>query len=487
MFGIQTLDPALVRDVDSSYLARQIFRGLMKLDADLQPVPELAETVEVSGNGLIYRFRLHAGLTFHNGSMIDANAVVDSFNRASDPVLAGGNGLDLSAATYFDDIAGARERFEGTAAAISGIQALDDLTVEFALIRPSASFLMKLTGSPAAIVDVSNAIGDTWWAGENGSGPFKVSSYSEDERLELVAFRNYAAGEPRLNRITVRLGTSANQPFNLYEAEEIDIAPVPGWAIDRVQSPGNTLHDQLVVTDLLSTTYIAFNLNLPPFDDPDVRRMIASGFAVEPLVDIALDGRATRAAGMIPPGIEGEHWASSTSRFDLAAAEGFLDNASIDVAPVVVEPGGWIGGIAASVLARDLGVELIVLDLSWPELVERLSDRDMPAFVLTWVADFPSPENMLTGLLRTGSADNYSAYSNPEFDRLVDLAGVEPDPERRTELFLEAQQIALDDVAVIPLYHGMSYTLVQPWVQGLIVTEIGILGLETVWIESEPS
>lgn len=487
VFGLQTLDPALVRDVDSAFLSRQIFRGLMKLDADLQPVPELAATIEVAEDGLTYRFRLHDGLTFHNGSPIDAGAVVASFNRASDPALAGGNGHDLSSAPYFDDIVGAEERFNGTASTISGIQAVDDLTVEFALIRPSASFLMKLTGSPASIVDSSEAGSGDWWAGRNGSGPFMVSDYSEAEQLELVAFEDFAGGEPRLKRITVRLGTSANQPFNLYEGQQIDIASVPGWAVDRVQSPGSSLHEQLVVTDLLSTTYIAFNLTQPPFDDPDVRKMIAAGFEVERLVEIALDGRVTMAAGMIPPGIEGQSWDSMTMPFDIAAAEGFRDSSELDVSPVIVEAGGWIGGVASAVLGRDLGINLIALDQSWPEFVDRLSQRDMPAFVLTWVADFPAPENMLTALLRSGSADNYSGYSNPEFDRLVDLAAIEADPDRRADLFLQAQQVALDDIAVIPLYHDMSYTLVQPWVRGLTITEIGILGLEDVWIESEPS
>lgn len=487
VFGLQTLDPALVRDVDSAFLARQIFRGLMKLDATLQPVPELAASVEISEDGLTYRFRLHEGLTFHNGSSIDADAVVASFNRASDPALAEGNGHDLPAAPYFDDIVGAEERFEGTAATISGIQALDDLTVEFALIRPSASFLMKLTGSPAAIVDSSESGSSDWWAGRNGSGPFMVSEYSEADRLELAAFEDYAGGEPRLKRISIRLGTSANQPFNLYEGEQIDFASVPGWAVDRVQSPGSSLHEQLVVTDLLSTTYIAFNLNQAPFDDPDVRRMIAAGFDVERLVEIALDGRVTMAAGMVPPGIESQTWSSTTMPFDIAAAEGFRNESDLEVAPVIVEAGGWIGGVASAVLGRDLGISLIALDQSWPEFVDRLGQRDMPAFVLTWVADFPAPENMLTALLRTGSADNYSGYSNPEFDRLVDRAAIEADPDLRADLFLRAQQVALDDVAVIPLYHGMSYTLVQPWVRGLTITEIGILGLEDVWIESEPS
>jgi ABC-type oligopeptide transport system substrate-binding subunit len=124
-----------------------------------------------------------------------------------------------------------------------------------------------------------------------------------------------------------------------------------------------------------------------------------------------------------------------------------------------------------------------VVDQPWPEFTQRLSQRDLPGFVLTWVADFPDPENVLATLLRTGSPDNYLGYSNLSFDRLVQAANAETDVQRRRELYLEAQQLAIDDAVIIPLYHEMSYTLVQPWVRGLVVTEIGILALEDVWIE----
>jgi oligopeptide transport system substrate-binding protein len=485
-FGISTLDPALVRDVETAFLSRQVFRGLMSLDSTLQPVPDLASDVEVLENGMRYRFRLHPDLQFHNGNPIDADAVVSSFNRASNPDLGSGDGTDLSAATYFSDIEGIGERLSGHVDSISGLQVVDDLTVDIILSRPAANFLLKMTGAPAFVVDVSTVDVDGWWNQANGSGPFIVESFDVAERLVLVANREYPGGGPRLDKVTVLFGSQSSQPLNLYEAGSIDVTSVPGWAIDRVQSPGDPLHPHLIAIEQMSTTYLAFNMSFPPYDDDRVRRAIASGFDVDRLVELSYSGRVARAAGMIPPGVGDREWESDPVPFDLAKSRDLLDESAGRRATArVVEPGGGVSSVIRAVLQRDLDLELVVLDQPWPDFAERLSRRDLPALVLTWVADYPDPENTLATLLRTGSPDNFGNYSNPEFDRLVDEAAVEQDQERRAQLYLDAQQIALDDVAVIPLYHGKSYTVIQPWVQGLEVTEIGILSLENVWIESE--
>ena len=485
-FGIVTLDPALVRDVETAFLSRQVFRGVVSLNSALEAVPDLASEVEVLDDGMRYRFHLHPNMQFHNGNQIDANAVVSSFNRASNPALGSGDGSDLPAATYFSDIEGISERLSGQTDTISGVQVVDDLTIEIRLIRPAANFLLKMTGSPAAIVDVSAVATDDWWSQPNGSGPFSVKSYDPGENLVLAANEHYPGGGPKLDLVTIIFGSQAAQPLNLYEAGSIDVTSLPGWAIDRVENPGDPLHAHLVAVEQMSTTYLAFNMSFSPYDDIAVRRAISAGFDVDRLVELSYSGRVARANGMIPPGVGGREWQSDPVPFDLELSSNLLnDAAEAGETARVVEPGGGVSTVIREVLQRDLGLELVVLDQPWPDFAERLTRRDLPALVLTWVADYPDPENTLASLLRTGSPDNFSNYSNPEFDRLVDEAAVEPDEDRRAQLYLDAQQIALDDVAVIPLYHGMSYTVIQPWVRGLEVTEIGILSLEDVWIESE--
>ena len=113
-----------------------------------------------------------------------------------------------------------------------------------------------------------------------------------------------------------------------------------------------------------------------------------------------------------------------------------------------------------------------------------LTTRSMDAYVLSWIADYPDPANFLEAMFHTGSPDNYLNYSNPEVDARLDAAKVEPDGERRAELYLEAQQLIVDDGVLIPLYHDVEYALVKPWVNGLHISAIGMLSLEDVWIDT---
>jgi len=120
--------------------------------------------------------------------------------------------------------------------------------------------------------------------------------------------------------------------------------------------------------------------------------------------------------------------------------------------------------------------------MEWPDYLQDLTDRRLPIFVLSWVADYPDPASFLTALFHSASPDNYLGYHNSEVDRLLDQAAQEPDERVRAQLYAEAQQHILDDFVVIPLYWDVSYLLVKPNVQGLELTPLGILGLERVWI-----
>jgi peptide/nickel transport system substrate-binding protein/oligopeptide transport system substrate-binding protein len=135
------------------------------------------------------------------------------------------------------------------------------------------------------------------------------------------------------------------------------------------------------------------------------------------------------------------------------------------------------------VLERDLGIEADAIELDWSEFSGRLTAGSLPAFSLTWIADFPDPANFLTSMFLSTSPDNYIGYSNSEVDRLLLEAEATADVEERSRLYLEAQQLVIDDDVLIPLYHDVSYTVVKSHVRGLVVSPIGILSLEDIWID----
>jgi peptide/nickel transport system substrate-binding protein/oligopeptide transport system substrate-binding protein len=479
--GPETLDPALIRDAESSFFVRQIFRGLVRIDNNLLTQPDIAERIVVSADGRTYTFHLRDNATFHDGSPIDARAVVASFNRASDPALTGGDGYELPAAIYLTDIDGVAERLSGERDTITGISAIDDRTVQVTLVQPTANFLYKLTGSPAQVVDVTSTETAEWWRKPNGSGPFVLDSWNSSE-MRLIGFDAFYDGAPLLDEVIVILGQAAFQPLNLYESGRIDVTETPLYAIDRVLSESDPLHTDLTIVPQLSTSFILLNPNSPPFSDPIVREAIVLAFESSKIARISLDGKVTVAEGIVPPGILDRTWPADIPHHDLEAARNLIAAAGeLDRPPAFFGSGAAIS--LATVLERDLGIETDAIEIDWPEFSRRLGERSLPAFALTWVADFPDPANFLTSLFLTGSPDNYIGYSNPDVDRLLRQAEIELDSANRQRMYLDAQQLIVDDHVLIPLYHDVSYTLIQPWVRDLTVTPIGVLSLEDVWID----
>jgi oligopeptide transport system substrate-binding protein len=483
------LDPAVARDVNSAFMTRQVFRGLTRFDENLEPVPELAQRIEISPDGLTYRVQLREDARFADGSQITAQDVVFSLTRALSPQTAIDAGAALAGPSYLGDIVGADEVIRGEATELAGLRVIDDRTVEIDLEAPRATFLMKLASAPAAILDSDDvARGGEWWRDPNASGPYVVDVWEPEDELQLYANEHYVGGMPDLRRVTFRLGPSAANPFNLYQADEIDVASVPIQAIDRISDEASPLLPELDISPILSTTYIAFRTDVAPTDDPEIRRAVQLAFPRWKVAEILLGGRQETANGLIPPGTLGRDWPDVAPAQDLEAARAAIANSSYgsaeNVPPITIYGASPFGSEALrDVLQRELGLTVEVLDVDWPQFNQGLSKKTFPAYELTWVADFPDPETFLWNLFASSSPDNYSQYANPTFDALLDQAAATLDVDERAALYAEAESVLFGDNAVLPLSHDVRYTLMKPWVKGLDITPLGMLYLENAWLE----
>lgn len=482
-----SLDPALARDLGTAFLCRQVFRGLTRLNNRLEPVPELADRIEIAADGLVYTFRLRADAVFQDGRSITAADVVASLTRALSPATAGGEASGLGGPSFLADIVGAETLLAGRADDLAGARAIDDRTVELRITEPRATFLMKLAGVPASIVDPNDpARGGEWWRSPNGSGPFRVESWEPDARLVLTPHDGYPV--PPVTRVDVRLGPATGQPFNLYQADEIDVLNVPSGSLDRVLDPGGPWVEELDITPRLAVAYLAFRTDRPPMDDPHVRRAVALAFPRAKIASVTYGGHRLPADGVIPPGTLGRPWPVDAPPHDVAAARREIAASrygSAEAVPPIRIYGAAAPGAAAlrDVLAAELGLRVEVVSVEWPEFNDGLHRREYAAYELSWGADYPDPESFLWSLFAGGAPDNYLDYQNDAVDGpLRDAANVS-DVERRAELYERAHQALIDDAAVIPLYHEVSHTLVKPAVRGLTVTPMGILGLDGVWLE----
>ncbi len=488
--GPETLDPAQVRDLSSVTMLRQIYRGLMYYDADLNPVPELAESVEVSDDGLQYTFTLRDGATFHDGRQIVADDVLFSLSRAVNPDTVEGDLSLLGGPAFLSDIAGFQDVLNGEADDLSGIQIVSERVVQITLAAPRATFLMKLASVPAFIVDREQVLDDsTWWAKPNGSGPYQVDKWEPGDSLELSRYDDFVLGEPLIENIDFRLGARAIQSFNLYQADEIDVDSVSLNDIDRVADPEGPFADELTETPQFGFGYIALRDDVEPLNDPKIREALQLAFPRDDIAGVLFNGWVTSAYGVIPDGMLNRSWPGSIPKQDFDAARQAIADSSYGsaegVPPIRIYSSGSLSGDALrEIAAQELGLQIEVFDLEWYDFLDRLSAEELPAYELFWAADYPDPEAILLALWGSGQPDNYLGFSNDEFDRLLNLAANESDIAIRADLYAQADAILSSENVVIPIYMDVQYTVVKPRVDGLEVTPIGILRLEIVSLNS---
>lgn len=475
------LDPALVGDTTSSFVVRQIFSGLVRLDSELAVQPDLAESWTITEDGRTYTFTLRADARFADGRSLTAEDVAYALERAADPRL----GQFLPARTYLTDIVGVREKLDGQAETISGVQVIDARTIAITIDAPKGYFLAKLAHPTSFVVDRAAVErgGPDWVERPNGSGPFLIERWDRDQLLVLARNLNFYRQPARLDRVRFLMGAAASNPLVLYEQGEIDLVFVPGYALARVQDANNPLSQQLSSVPQLSIFYMGMNVSLPPFDDPKVREAFTLLIDRARLAEVSLSGAAQPARGILPPGMPGYNpqlpaVAASAERVRQLLAESRYGGAA--GLPPIAAYGSWALTLR-NVAQEELGIDIEVRDYEdFGAYLDALDRAEFQIYGTGWIADYPDPENFLDLLFRTGSGENHTTYGNPAVDALLDEAAVEPDVARRHALYQQAEQQILADAPLIPLYHDIDHLLVKPYVRGLTLTPMGILDLSTV-------
>ncbi len=462
------LDPAIAGDVTSSQFIVEVFSGLVMLNERLEVAPDMAKEWTVSADGTVYTFTLRDNLRFHNNRPVTADDFKFSLERALDPDTA-----SPTAESYLNDIIGAVDMINGRATDVSGIEVLDPLTLRITIDSPKVYFLSKLTYPTAYVVDRNQVDRPNWFERPNGTGPFKLTEYSRGDRLILERNERFYLDPPSLSSVLFFLSGAA---ITRYENDEIDISPVGLIDIDRIRDPNEPLSKEFVETDELSTFYIGFNVNKQPFDDVHVRR--ALNFAAEKrrIGEVVLRELYSSAAGILPPGmpgydpnLKGLEYDPDKARAELAQSKYGDAEALGRITFSTAGQAASIGPTLEAILANweeNLGVEVEIQQTEWAIYLQDLARDRYQIFDAGWSADYPDPEDFLDLLLHSESPLNHTNYSNPDFDALVERARTESDQNVRLELYREAEKLAIQDAAWLPLFHPRRYEVVKPYVRG---------------------
>jgi len=485
--GPLTLDPAISADMSSHTYIMQIFSGLVRLDQELNIVPDIAESWEESLDGKTYTFHLRQGVKFHNGRDVKAADFKYSWERACHPDTDSG-----TAATYLGDIVGAKDMLAGKTGEISGVEVIDDYTLQVTIDAPRAYFLDKLAYPTAFVVDMVNVeSGQNWWREPDGTGPFKLREWTPSQRLILERSQIYYGEPAKLEQIIFHF--LAGAPMALYETGQIDVTLVSTSYIDQASDETNPLHQGLAVTPELSLYYIGFNTAQPPFDDVNVRRAFCLAVNKERIAEVILRDMVGVADGILPPGMPGYNETLKGLDYDVEKAKELIaDSKYGDVSnlpPITLTFEGYGNSIPRYLGAiiqewqQNLGVEVSVRQLEPENFLYNLKQEKDEMFMLGWIADYPDPHTFLDILFYTGSENNIFEYSNLDLDALLDQAAIEQDRAVRLAMYQQAEQLVVDDAPCFPLFHGTNYILVKPYVKDYELSPLGVPDLSRVHID----
>lgn len=481
-----SLDPAVVQDTETSDLLGNVFEGLVSYSEDNRVFGRLAENWGVSEDGRVYTFRLRSAW-FSDGTKVTAKHVKESFERALSATIA-----SPVAGTYLDDIVGAEEILSGSATTLSGIKIKNDTTLEITIKEPKPYFLGKLTYLCASVVNTDVAKGEpiTDIKQAIGTGPFVLSEYRNMQSVGLKANERFWEGKPTLTAIERPVIMDAATRLNKFRSGNLDMVTVEKQDIPAVMGDPE-LKELVLPIPRPAIFYILLNgKRYAPFKDRRVRRAFMMAIDRDRIAGEILKGQTAARAWVpetiLPGDLKVLAFNPEAAKKELASA-GF-NPATMPPLPLAVRADNVDAKIIAESLAADLkknlGVKVQPQTLDWGTMLKLRNEGKLPSAFLSWYADYVDPQNFLSLLLRSDAKLNFDGWSNAEFDRLTAAADSEKDPAKRNALYLQAEQIVLDEVPRIPLYFGMDYTLVSKKVKGVRRNLLGTLPHSKTTVEA---
>lgn len=462
----ESLDPGSTTDGESSRVTKQVLEGLLDFDKEsFEVVPSLAHDWKVSEDGLTYTFYLEEGVTFHDGTEFNAEAVKVNFERWSDPEHDYSFSDDGYVYSMYGTMFGGYKGDEGHV--IKEINVINDHEIEFVLNRPLGFFLQNMAmsyfaiTSPAALEEFGSRINEN----PVGTGPFKFVSWSKDDSIVLEKFEDYRVeGQPKLDRVVFTVIPDNAARLIALRSGEIDIMD----GLNPDDAAGVETDENLILHERAENNfgYVGFNVEKEPFTNKTLRQAISYAIDREAIADALYAGYAVPAKNPLPPSymgyndeIEGYPYDVDKAK-ELLAEAGYADGLEIELwtmpvaRPYMPDP-ETVAVIIQSNLA-DIGITAKIVREEWAPYLEKTMNGDHQMYMLGWSGTNGDPDYFLSSLLHGSNVgtSNREFYANPEVDKLLDAAKVAIDQDERAELYKQAQALIAEDAPMVPLVHS---------------------------------
>ncbi|MBN7759150.1 ABC transporter substrate-binding protein [Nitratireductor aquimarinus] len=483
-------DPALYTagtTFDAS--SKPVYNRLVQFEpGTTKTVPGLAESWEVSDDGLEVTFKLREGVKFHTTDFFTPSR---DFN--ADDVLFSFNRQYSKDHPYNAYVEGASwEYFNGMSMPdlIKSIDKVDDYTVKFVLNRPEAPFIANLAMDFASIFskEYADQLAEAGTMSDLnqkpvGTGPFQFVAYQPDAVIRYKAHPDYWNGKQPIDDLVFAITTEASVRQQKLIAGECHITPYPNPAdIESLKA-----NDALKVDEQegLNVGYLAYNTKVAPFDNAKVRKALNSAINKEAILDAVFQGAGQAAKNPIPPTMWSYNNAVEDDAYDPEASKKMLEEAGVtDLsmkiwAMPVQRPYNPNARRMAELIQEDfskVGVNVEIVSFEWGEYLERSKEEDRDgAVLLGWTGDNGDPDNFLAVLLGCDGVggSNRAQWCNEEFEGLIQKAKTLSSQDERAKLYEEAQVVFKREAPWATIAHSVVHMPMRKEVTGYKMDPLG--------------
>ena len=481
----ETMDPALNSAIDASNMIMHLFEPLLNIDKDNNVIGGMAETWEVSEDGLTYTFHLRDGLKWSDGSEFTAEDFVYTFKRMADPMTAAPYGHDLLCM-----VKGYDEAENGNVDALA-VSAPDAQTFVVELSYPCVYF-DKICAF-AALSPVNQATieaNDESWAIDPATyvcnGPMKIKEWVPGSHILMERNENYWNAEAvTADTIKFVLMEDMNAAYSAYKTGEVMFSrDVPTEEIPNLRED-----PEFHVAPILGTYYVSLNLEREYFQDPKVRQALSLALDRQYIADTIMQGTYSPAKNFVGPGVSdaeagssfqdttiaeyGEFFHVDDFEGDLAKAKelladaGYPDGEGFPMIEYMTNDAGYNKPLAEYLQSAwgELGINTDIKIIEWASFTPTRRNGDYDIARNGWVYDYDDPSNMLN-LFESTNGNNDGRYNNPEYDALIASARETVDKAEHYQLLHEAEQLLLNDMGMIPIAYNNDFWLQKPELQG---------------------
>lgn len=432
----------------------------------------LAQSWAPSRDGLTWTFKLRTGVRFHDGTPLTAEAVKFTIERALAPETK-------------SPIAGA------LFGPVRAVEVPDATTVVVQLKQPFAPFLDNLADPRALVISprAVQALGDRFGRQPVASGPWKFEEWRSADRIILARNSDYRwgpsfvhAGPPNIERLVFRIIPEAAAQVIAFERGEVDILAVPATDVKRLQQTGTYQFFSVLRKGV--GLFMEFNTKREPFTDVRVRRALNHAIEKRSILQIALEGLGVVAPGTLPPSIWG-YWDGMEDyayKYDPAAAKRLLAEAGWTPGPGgILQKGGrpfqftlftapidaWIRSAQiVQAQLRAFGIQVEISTFEFGTLLAKLRAGEHQTNFMGYTYTSPDIYYLWFHSSNIGTGLAHSHFKDAKLDKLIEDSRTFTDANRRLQIYQQIQQYISDVALWVPLWTNLTYTAVQPRVQG---------------------